>query len=248
MINILIIDNNPINIHNIIDVFINSNTEFCCNITNNKEKLIKIIFKENINYIFLNLDVQKNMNFDILEYIKSKKMTRYYNSIIISNQNAYTIEPKYKPYVLDAISENSILDVLQLNYFLNFKASSIKPSNLKKLIYSELRSLNYNLSYNGTRYIIDIIIELFYKNKVGSVNLEKEIYPILSKRYKKSIANIKSNISQANKIMYYDCKEEIIKEYFHSPNKPKTKEIVYVILDKVSQKIDVTTNNYMLKI
>lgn len=95
---------------------------------------------------------------------------------------------------------------------------------------------------------MDIIIELFHKNKVASVNLEKEIYPILSKKYNKSICNIKNNISHANKMMYYDCKEEIIREYFHSPDKPKTKEILYAILDKVSQKINDTTNNYMPKV
>ena len=228
MINILIIDNNPITIHNSIDTFINSNISFCFSVTNNKEELIKIISTEKINYILLNLDIQKNINFDILEYIEFQKMIRYYNSIIlISNQNNYNIDKKYEPYILNTVLENPILDCKTLN---------IEPNNLKKLIYSELRHLHYNLSYCGTHYIADIIIELFNRKKSYAINLEKEVYPILSKKYHKSICNIKNNISQANKIMYYDCKEEIIKEYFHSTNKPKTKEIVYVILDKISQK------------
>ena len=57
-------------------------------------------------------------------------------------------------------------------------------------------------------------IEYIAKNK--EENLEKDIYPIISKKCNQTFHNIKCNINRANNAMYYECEEERLKLFFTS--------------------------------
>lgn len=95
--------------------------------------------------------------------------------------------------------------------------------------------MNFNYSYNGTRYIKDVLFELYIKKNYNCYNLQKDIYPIIAKKYNKSLNNIKSSIALAIKIMCVDCEESILKEYFYlyDGEVPKTKEVICIILDNI---------------
>lgn len=111
-----------------------------------------------------------------------------------------------------------------LQYYIN------KGENKK-----ELENLKYNFSYLGTKYLCECIYECYNKNKIYDINLNKDIYPIISKKYHKTISSIKANIFQATSIMYYEIEEQILQEYFgyNVRSKPKTKDIITRVLQKL---------------
>ncbi len=66
-------------------------------------------------------------------------------------------------------------------------------------------------------------------------NLEEDIYPIVARKYNKSMHNIKSNINKANDYMYKVCKKEILRKYFKffDDTKPTVKNVIYTMLNKI---------------
>ena len=117
-------------------------------------------------------------------------------------------------YLIDCIKlysyENRLIVIsndvsLCISKIKNFIFPSLKNNDtLKQIINTELKNLNFNFSYLGTRYLSDAIYEAYYRCKDFDINLNTDIYPILSKKYNKSINNIKSNIYYSANMMYYD--------------------------------------------
>lgn len=102
-------------------------------------------------------------------------------------------------------------------------------------INDELSKLCFNFSYNGTNYIRDCIYEMYKQNKIYDVNLTKEIFPILCKKYNKSIDTIHSNMKKSIDIMYYDCDEIIIEQYLAYKGKPSLKKLLIKIIENVKE-------------
>ena len=111
---------------------------------------------------------------------------------------------------------------------------------IKQQIQEELEKLNFNFSYIGTKYLIDCIYECYYQNKIYDVNLNKDIYPIVSKKFNKSINSIRANIFQSISIMYYDNDENNLSNYFGYKilSKPKNKDLIIHILQKLHKKLN----------
>lgn len=88
-----------------------------------------------------------------------------------------------------------------------------------------------------------IIIRLFYQqykmrvliNRTLIINLSQNIYPILAQKYQKTCISIKTSIFQSISIMYYEIEEDKLFSYlgYYSNKKPKAKDIIYAILQKL---------------
>lgn len=106
---------------------------------------------------------------------------------------------------------------------------------LKQLINNELRNLNFDFSYLGTRYLSEAIYEAYYRCTDFDINLNVDIYPILSKKYGKSINNIKSNIYYSTNMMYYDTESNQLSKNMglNIDFKPKLRDIMVSILQKI---------------
>ena len=104
---------------------------------------------------------------------------------------------------------------------------------LKEAIISQLKKINYNFSYIGTEYLVDVIYIIYIEQKVSGYNLEKEIYTLISKKYNTTVKNIKNNILNATDKMYYDCEEKILEEYIGYNLKPTPKKIIKSILKRI---------------
>jgi len=144
------------------------------------------------------------------------------------------------PYIFDITYKANSFDILinNINLWKKSKLNKTLYMSIKKIIIRELKYLNYNLSHIGTKYLIDTIIELYYSGETTlSQNLTKTVYPILSRKYNKSINNIKINITRATTNMYYNCPEERLQNFFGFSSvieKPHSKEIIYIILNKLA--------------
>lgn len=118
----------------------------------------------------------------------------------------------------------------------NFIFPDLKTdSALKQLINNELRNLNFDFSYLGTRYLSEAIYEAYYRCTDFDINLNVDIYPILSKKYGISINNIKSNIYYSTNMMYYDTEANQLSKNMglNIDFKPKLRDIMVSILQKV---------------
>lgn len=109
---------------------------------------------------------------------------------------------------------------------------------IKEIISCELRKIEYNFSYIGTKYLIEVIC-IIITNKITEYDLQNDIYPILSKKYNTSVYNIKSDIRNATDKMYYDCEEKKLTEYMGHFLKPTVKKVINSILKRLRQNYEI---------
>lgn len=115
--------------------------------------------------------------------------------------------------------------------------NTVEEKIIKEEIKKELEYLGYNFAHNGTKYIIEVIYILYFITSYGDDNLEKDIYPIVGKKYGKSAHNIKCNITNSTETMTFECEEERLKNYLYDYKyiKPGPKRIIYAILGKLNK-------------
>lgn len=134
--------------------------------------------------------------------------------------------------------ENSSVKIRKV--LLNEKNSSNKENLIKDAINEELKYLGYNPGYYGTQYLIDAIYILYENDKDGkyNYNLNEMVYPILAKKYRKTIQNIKCNIVNSTNIMVCECEEKKLLEYlgYFDYVKPSPKKIIETVINKLNEK------------
>lgn len=160
---------------------------------------------------------------------------KYKKSFLIVNDQAINYSNDSYIFNCLASSQNVSKVFEELEKMATEKLLKLNNSVILKKIKKELQYLKYDFSHNGTQYLIDSIM-IVYQNINDSENLNKNVYPILSKKYNKSINNIKVNISNATNSMFYECDMNILKDYFnfYYDCKPKTKLVIFTILNKIS--------------
>lgn len=106
---------------------------------------------------------------------------------------------------------------------------------IKNKIKVELKKMEFKHSYTGTNYLIETIYILYTLKMYYNFNLEKDIYPIIVKKYGTSSNNIKNNIENAIEKMFYDCDEKILEDYIddYDFSKPKPKMIIRAVLKRI---------------
>lgn len=82
---------------------------------------------------------------------------------------------------------------------------------IKSKIKNELLKLGYNPLHLGTAYLSDIIYYIYISNQNNlCINLERDIYIIISNHYNKNIQTIKSDIIKATNCT--NCNFELLKK------------------------------------
>lgn len=236
MLNILIVENDAYQLINMTNSLIQSISNIrLCGLVTTGEQALKLLRTKLVDLIILDLKLPDCSGIDILNQI-SEDNNKYNTSVIIvasenkllSNLNQYSCVYNciHKPY-----SNNQIIEVV--NSLTKLKNSEMNKDKIKEKIIFELKKLNYNFSYTGTKYLIDCIYEAYSIGDIYNLNLTKNIYSVIAKKYGKSINNIKCNITQATYAMYYDCEEKVLEKYFpyFYTMKPKVKEIIFAILN-----------------
>lgn len=98
-----------------------------------------------------------------------------------------------------------------------------------------MKEIEFNFSYDGTKYLLEAIYILYTLKIYYNFNLEKDVYLIISDKYGISPHNIKNNIVNATDKMYYDCDEEKLENYIadYDDSKPGPKRIIKAVLRRV---------------
>lgn len=208
------------------------------NIATTGKEALNIINEKKVDIIILDLNLPDMTGIDILNYIDANNIQNFTSSIIIvtgemellrqvkNNKNIFTYCSKVNGY------RTIINDIKKLLYE---KQKNHNNDLVTEQIKNELQKLKFNFSYIGTKYLCDCIKECYDREDIYNINLKSDIYPILAKKYNKTINSIKSCIFKSILIMYYESSEQNLSEYFGYKiiTKPKTKDIIFSVIQKI---------------
>lgn len=233
---------------------VEDNAEYCKNIVNyisqhvsdvkvysiafSHEEAISIIDTEIPDIILLDLNLDDLGAYNILNFITENELTRYTDSTLaFSNSSITNSRFENSQYINSYFKKPVELKFIasQINRICKERAVINAELFIKNKIVRELEVLNYNFSYHGSKYLIDAIYVLYTNKDKYYDNLSKHVYPAVAEKYNKNANTIKCDISQATKMMIYDCDEDVITNYFNLTNfvKPTVKQVIFTVLNKL---------------
>lgn len=216
----------------------NENIRLCA-IASNVEEILFAISNHNIDIILMDLkfsDYNKIKNKKLI----SKGQLEDYTIMLLEQQDVYNISLSENNYIVKSNNINEVSKSINKLVISRISSQSFlkkdsQENTIKAKIRDELSYLGYNLSYNGTKYLIETIYLLYISKDYYDNNLEKDIYPIVAKKYGKTAHNIKCNIINATNIMTLECEEEKLLNYLYLCHfsKPGPKTIISAVLGKI---------------
>lgn len=236
--NLMIIDSDFIYIQKLINKISNTiNNLRLYNFSSDITDSLECIICKEIDIIIINVE------FDIIsfiEFITQNKLDIYDKSIILLYKNYNNINsiPKniFNKYILGCIEYSNDLTkiITMLREIILEKETTNKKLILENKIKRELKKLHFNFNYIGVRYLVDCILIIYTRN-LEKINLRATVYPILENKYKKSSNTIKGNMTHAIKMMYYECEETTLLDFFGylDMSKPTLKEVITTIIEKI---------------
>lgn len=238
MVNVLILDDNisfAINLLNYLN-YKKENIRICGILKSEMQILKTLSSEKKIDIILLNNDI----GLGILNKIDFND--RYRKSIIILNYETQDLnELRSNPLIYSGVpKEASVEEMYQkINMLIEIKEIQERDKGLNDRIAEELLYLGYELSKKGTKYLIEAISYMFINVNNDVDRLEKQVYPVISKRYKDSMSNVKSNIIRTHNAWYSKCEHEKIKKYFKMNvlEKPKIKTVINTVIKKINKKV-----------
>ena len=202
------------------------------------QETLELINNGEIDFLLLDLKLPDGSGAKIIQYLEHNNILKYQKSIIIvSGQYEMIAKVIHSKYIFDIIYKPVNFEklILSINNLISLKEINSNLDNLKSKIIAELEQLHYNISHNGTRYLIDAILQVYLMGE-DKDNLNKDIYPIIAHKYNTTINNVKCDILKASNVSFYECENNKFQKYFNLVNtyKPNTKTIIYTILNKIN--------------
>lgn len=236
MVNTLIVDDNLDFSRQLInDISEDTNIRICKICTNGNEAL-EILNNTKIDIVILDMIMPICNGIEVLKILSSSQREKYKSSIIaISGDNTFASQLLDNPLIYDFIVKGTRKEEIIKRIKRLIDEKNIEDKN--RMIISELENIGYDIGHKGTIYLIEAILHIYLNSELMVDNLQKDIYLTISKKYHKTINNIKCNINNATEAMYYKCDSKKLKEYFnfYDDNKPTTKTVIYTILNKIKR-------------
>ena len=209
-----------------------------CGIADTINEIMLLISKLHIDIMLVDTD-----SFEAKYFILNNKNYKDKVCLIINDKGNKTMFNNNENYIIKNQNVNKVIE--QINTMLidklikeNLKQDGQEEKNVRNKIKKELNSIGYNYELLGTTYIEETIYILYTLKDYYGDNFERDIYPIVAKKYGKTVHNIKCNIRNATDIMYLENEIEVLKEYFEKDNlnNYKSKKIIKTVLEKISNK------------
>lgn len=234
MVNYLLVSNRLYTAQNLInDISKNISQIRLYNVSTSINNALDII-NENSNFIdiiILNLSLNDSLLF--LDLLKNKYSKKYSNSIIIINNNKFIFSKDYDSLLYKSTEGNYIDNIINL---VKIKKKEHSISKNKLIIITYLEKLGYNFTHIGTQYLLDILMFLLTNNIYKCPNLNNTIYPIIAKKYKTNVNNVKCVITKATKYMNEHLKVNKEEQYLSDfiDNYFNTKAVINLLLIKMN--------------
>lgn len=239
MIEILIAENSIYYTRDLINNINKKNTYTrLCAIATNDEEIIEGLQQNKVDIILLDLEVLELGGFKLLNKLSRQYSDNYKKSVIvISNDNNNFKIIRNNPCVYSCVNKIKGIDntLNEIQKLVEIKQKEKIKNTFEENVIHEISKLNYNLSYKGTKYLIESVMLIWNKKDIENINLKRDIFPVIAKKYNKTVNNIKININNATEIIFYDCPQYKLNDYFgyKITNKPKVKLVICTILQKL---------------
>ncbi len=177
----------------------------------NRDEMDKLIDTPNIDLVMVDKSIGKECSIEFINRFKDIIVIVSYNkSSKLINQNVLA---NINLVLLDGDLERKRVNIMR-----------------------ELEYIGYRFKYKGSHYLLDTILQLYSKQNSMVDNLQSVIYPIIAKKYDKSVYNIKSSINKATEHMYYECDSTRLQKYFNFPDdiRPTVKQVVFTVINKLA--------------
>lgn len=194
------------------------------------KQIVNEVIKDNVRVCKLSTDEEETLN--ILRNLKNKDWYKESIFVIVEDTSLLSLLDDNNLIFDYTIKGTGVQEIaIRLNRLIKKKDIKIK----RKQISVELEKLGYDFHYNGTNYLQDVILQMYLHDEFSVNSLQRDIYPIVSNTYNKSVHNIKCNINNATELMYCKCEQSKLKNYFnfYDDTKPTTKIVVYTVLNKI---------------
>lgn len=174
--------------------------------------------------------------FEALTLLKEPDFDLVFLDKSLENDYSRALLRTYKRNILViSFDENNIL--LNTKYIKTLKRliNNYDIDIRRKKVIEELEFIGYKFKYKGTHYLVDAIMMMFSDQDSMVDNLQTTVYPIIARKYKKSIINVKSSINKATEYMYCECDSQKLAKYFRFSldAKPTVKQVVFTVVSKV---------------
>lgn len=241
MVNLLIVENDTEQCKNILNYVCKCGRNIKLHsIAFNEEDAIELIKGEDPDIILLDLNLPGFTSYNILNYIGKNDIEKYDNSIVLlCNRDVSAYNAVSSKFVNICYRKPVEMQVLldRLEQLAVDKIYKLDLNQVQNKIRNELQRLHYNFSLHGSKYLLELIYELynFRLKNLNYDNLKRDVYPILAERYNKKPNTIKCDIAQATKHMLEDCDQTVLLNYFHyrTIEKPTVKEVIFTILNNI---------------
>lgn len=178
--------------------------------------------------VILSDNIISNNNNNILNQLHAHNLSQHSNIILYASARPLTGKTNK---IYSIYKDCPSLDQLS-NDILCIHNNNQKP-NCKNMITNILCQLGFNLSNNGTQFLIDIVLYL-YNNNISCYNI-KDIYNILAQKHSTSYKKIKWNIENSVNSMCQYCNKDIrtIFPDYDDERKLSPKYLINLLLSKL---------------
>lgn len=211
-------------LNNYISNIKNLEIQICTSLSLLKENL------EKTSYILVIIDTNNNMEAINYKYLSNLQI----NNIVLLYDSLDNIEESVISDKKFILKERSLENVKALlSYDTSDENDSFLVLYTKKRILNEIKGLKFEVTNIGVQYLIDCI--LLIKCNDALYNLEKEIYPIVAKKYNVTSNKVKWNIYSCINNMSRNNSMERINRYlgFSYNRTPTPKVLIFTIVNKI---------------
>ncbi len=211
-------------LNNYISNIKNLEIQMCTSLSLLKENL------EKISYILVIIDTNNDMEAINYKYLSNLQI----NNIVLLYDSLDNIEESVISDKKFILKERSLENVKALlSYDTSDENDSFLVLYTKKRILNEIKGLKFEVTNIGVQYLIDCI--LLIKCNDALYNLEKDIYPIVAKKYNVTSNKVKWNIYSCINNMSRNNSMERINRYlgFSYNRTPTPKVLIFTIVNKI---------------
>lgn len=211
-----------------ISTFLNVDNSMQINFSTSLKDLINRL--EKINFILVIIDLDKNdeeIDYKYLARLKINNIVFLYNKSSVIDEKII----KNSKFILREKNIDNVRSMIKYDIF--EENESFLVTYTKKKILREIKILKFEVTNIGVQYLVECV--LLIKSNDSLYNLEKEIYPIVAKKYNVTPNRVKWNISSCINTMYKNNSNESINKYFgYDFNRcPTPKVLIFTILNKI---------------
>ena len=211
-------------LNNYISNIKNLEIQICTSLSLLKENL------EKISYILVIIDTNNDMEAINYKYLSNLQI----NNIVLLYDTLDNIDERVIEDKKFILKERRLENVKALlSYDTSDENDSFLVLYTKKRILNEIKGLKFEVTNIGVQYLIDCI--LLIKCNDALYNLEKEIYPIVAKKYNVTSNKVKWNIYSCINNMSRNNSMERINRYlgFSYNRTPTPKVLIFTIVNKI---------------